>query len=281
MSETEPTPGSPTGAPVHMPAPTPWPMVLAAGITLLFSGVLLYWAFSVVGAVVALVGGIGWLRQLETGVGDMGEERVPAEQRPPPVQPAAQPVEAMRPGLPGHRMRIPEKIHPLSAGIKGGIAGGLVMPIPALLYGVLSGKGIWYPINLLAGMVFLRYGDMPEESLKQFSPLALGVGIVIHAVMSLASGLIYGVLGPALPGDRPVFWGGVVMPLVWSGICYSMMGVVNPVLADHVSWPWFILSQFVFGITAGIVVERSEMVYVKQRKATLEAPGVLPSEPPA
>jgi hypothetical protein len=270
--ESETTPSSPAAPPVHMPAPTPWPMALAAGVTLLFAGLLLHWLFSAIGAVISLTAGVNWLRQLQTGVGDMGEERMPPDQQPPPVQRATQPVEALRPGLPGHRMRLPEKIHPYSAGIKGGIIGGLVMPIPALLYGIISGKGIWFPINLLAGMVFLRYGDMSEDALKQFSPLALAVGIIIHAIMSVSSGLIYGVLGPTLPGDRPIFWGGVVMPIVWSGICYSLMGVVNPVLADHVSWPWFIASQFVFGITAGIVVERSEMVYVKQRKHELENP---------
>jgi hypothetical protein len=40
------------------------------------------------------------------------------------------------------------------------------------------------------------------------------------------------------------------------------MGVVNPVLQDRVDWAWFIVSQFVFGVTAAVVVLRSEMVPV-------------------
>jgi hypothetical protein len=40
------------------------------------------------------------------------------------------------------------------------------------------------------------------------------------------------------------------------------MGVVNPVLRERVDWPWFIFSQFVFGVVASIVVVRSEMIHV-------------------
>jgi hypothetical protein len=40
------------------------------------------------------------------------------------------------------------------------------------------------------------------------------------------------------------------------------MGVVNPVLQDRIAWAWFIVSQFVFGVTAAVVVLRSEMVHI-------------------
>ena len=72
--------------------------------------------------------------------------------RPRPVAGTEGMVEQLRPGVAGYRFQLPEKIHPISAGVKGGIVGGLVMPIPALAYGLLSGHGLWFPINLLAGM---------------------------------------------------------------------------------------------------------------------------------
>jgi hypothetical protein len=43
---------------------------------------------------------------------------------------------------------------------------------------------------------------------------------------------------------------------------FGLMGVVNPLLQQRVDWPWFIVSQFVFGITAAIVVIRSEIVHI-------------------
>ena len=78
--------------------------------------------------------------------------------------------------MPGYRLRLPAKVHPISAGIKGGIVGGLVMPLPALVYGLLSGHGIWWPVNLLAGMVLPGVGDMSDAELEQFHPALLGAG---------------------------------------------------------------------------------------------------------
>ena len=48
------------------------------------------------------------------------------------------------------RAYLPLEIYPISAGIKGGLAGSVAMALVAMLYGLLSENGIWYPINLLA-----------------------------------------------------------------------------------------------------------------------------------
>src|SRR5262249_38772362 len=48
----------------ELPAPTVWPMVVALGVTLGFSGLVTHFAVSVVGIVLALVGGVGWWRQV-------------------------------------------------------------------------------------------------------------------------------------------------------------------------------------------------------------------------
>ena len=37
------------------------------------------------------------------------------------------------------------------AGVKGGIAGGAAMIVPAILYGLIAYHSIWYPVNLLGG----------------------------------------------------------------------------------------------------------------------------------
>src|SRR5262249_47873244 len=161
-----------------------------------------------------------------------------------------------------------EAVHPLSAGMKGGLIGGLAMPLPALLYGLLSGHGIWYPVNLLAGMVLPSVGAMPLDQLEQFRLPLLITGIVIHATIAVVFGLIYGVLLPMLPEIRwlripkSLAWGGIVLPLLWTSISYGMMGVANPVLQARVDWPWFIVSQFVFGAIAAFVVDRSEKIPV-------------------
>lgn len=261
---TEPNNRNPNS--VEMPTPTAWPIVLAMGVTLLASGFALSLAISVVGAFMILVALVGWIGQLLPGRGHMHEPLVDESQRPPPAEPQAAGVEQLRPGMPGHRFRLPEKVHPVSAGVKGGIIGGILMTIPALLYGLSSGHGIWLPINLLAGMVIPGFEDRTIEQLEAFSFSAFLVGLVIHAIISLSIGLVYGVLLPTLPPipGGPVIWGGLVMPLLWTAFSYLMMGAINPALQEHVNWYAFVLSQFVYGIAASIVVIRSEKVAVRQ-----------------
>src|SRR5262245_7466345 len=149
-------------------------------------------------------------------------------------------------GSPGYRLRLPTEVHPITAGIKGGIAGGIAMTVPALAYGVVSGKSIWYPVNLLAGMVVP--GLTPDEA-AQFHAGLLVLGVVIHVMMSLIMGLVYGVLLPTLPEiPREISWGGLLAPLLWTAVSFVLMEVVNPTLRQGVNWFWFIVSQFVYGI---------------------------------
>src|SRR6201987_4059280 len=62
---TEPTSESPR-APreIEVPAPTAWPFVLAFGFSLLFAGLVTSTAVSMLGAVLALAGCIGWFREV-------------------------------------------------------------------------------------------------------------------------------------------------------------------------------------------------------------------------
>lgn len=250
------------GPTVEMPRPTVWPMILSVGLTLLASGVAFGPAFVAVGLLLFVVGLAGWVGEMLPG---RGHEHEPVH-GPAPEQVIARPgtVEQLRPGAVGYRFRLPEKIHPISAGLKGGLVGGLVMPIPALLWGELSGHGIWFPVNLLAGMVLPGVDKMPVEQLEQFSPVLLAIGVVIHATISATIGLMYGVILPMLPGsDRgQLITGGVVVPLIWTGISHGMMGIVNPILQEYVDWYWFAVSQYVFGIAAAVVVVRTESVIV-------------------
>ena len=49
---------------LEVPAPTAWPFVLAFGFTLLFAGLVTSMSVSVLGAVLALAGCVGWFREV-------------------------------------------------------------------------------------------------------------------------------------------------------------------------------------------------------------------------
>jgi hypothetical protein len=234
---------------VEMPRPTAAPLVLGLGLALLAAGVVFGSAFLVVGALVIVIGLVLWIAQLLPGRGHVHEPLAgPAAARPVTAAPGR--VEHLQQGMPGYRLRLPQDVHPISAGLKGGIAGGVVMPVPALLWGLLSGHGPWYPVNLLAGMAVPGV-----DKLTEFQPNLLLMAVVIHAVVSVIIGLIYGVLLPTLPKvPTPIAWGGLLMPIVWTGVIYVAMSAANPELPGRVSWPWFLVSQFVFGVTMPAVV---------------------------
>jgi hypothetical protein len=152
---------------------------------------------------------------------------------------------------------------PVAAGLLGGVVGGLLMPAPAVVWGTLTGHGLWYPVNLLAGMIVPGMDELSQAELRQFHATWLAAGLVIHTVLSLGFGAVYGVLLPRLPDIPGAFaWGGLLLPLLWTGVSYGLMGVVNPILQERVDWPWFIISQFVFGVVAAVVVDRSEKIPV-------------------
>src|SRR5260370_328595 len=204
-----------------------------------------------------------WVSGMLPGRGHAHEPFVEPALRPQPVTSALGGVQRLQEGMPGYRLRMPEQVHPISAGIKGGIVGGLVIPIPALIWGLSTGHGIWYPANLLAGMVLPGVGTMSVEDLEKFHLSFLVAAGFIHVITCLVVGLVYGVLLPTLPEiPGPMAWGGLLMPLLWTGASYSLMGVVNPVLQRLVDWPWFVVSQFIFGLVASVVVVRSQLVYI-------------------
>jgi hypothetical protein len=244
---------------VELPRPTAAPIALATGLTIMSLGVATSLWFVPIGALIFVVALGRWIDQLLPGRGEVHEPFVDPALRVQPVERAAAAVEELEQGMPGYRLRLPVKVHPVSAGVKGGIVGGMVMPLPALAYGYFSGHGIWWPVNLLAGMVLPGVGDMTVEQLEQRDTTLLVTSVVIHVVVSLVMGLMYGVLMPTLPNIRkPLAWGALLMPLAWTAVSFVVLGRVNPEVRAGIEWPWFVLSQFVFGVVAALVFMRFE-----------------------
>jgi hypothetical protein len=80
---------------------------------------------------------------------------------------------------------------------------------------------------------------------------------------------------------RPILLGGLLAPVLWSGLLYSIMGILDPVLGSHIDWGWFVASQIAFGVVAGVVVLRQSRVRTRENlpfalRAGIEAPGMMP-----
>jgi hypothetical protein len=269
-----------TRSTIHLPAPTAWPIVLAFGITLLLAGLVTNAALSILGAILFVAGSVGWFRDvLPQEQEETIEVRVEAT-----VVSTARPEVARLPVAPDlPRALLPLQTYPVSAGIKGGLAGSVAMAVLACLYGLLKQGSIWYPINLLAATAYTQSVHFSTASLKAFHLDSFLLAVGIHLLTSLLVGLLYGAMLPMIP-HRPILLGGVVGPILWTGLLHSVLELLNPLLNQLISWPWFVASQFAFGIVAGLVVVRQEQVRTQQlvpflMRAGFEAPGMMKERP--
>jgi hypothetical protein len=154
------------------------------------------------------------------------------------------------------------EIYPVSSGLKGGMAGMVVMAVLACLYGLLKQGSIWYPINLLAAAYpgSLRQGTL---LLREFHLPSFLIASCLHVVTSLLVGLLYGAMLQLFP-RHPIVLGCLVAPVLWTGLLHSLLVLMNPILNEYIDWWWFAFSQLGYGIAAGLVVIRQSKARTSQ-----------------
>lgn len=262
---------------IEVPAPTAWPLVLAVGVTLMFAGLLLNVSITALGMVLSLAGCVGWFRQV---VPRDREEHVTLVDHDAEVRTPRGAVDRLAVAPDQVRAWLPVRSYPVSAGVKGGLAGSVAMAVLACGYGLLKAGSIWYPINLLAAAVYAQSVRLESGDLSAFHLDAFVIAVGIHAVVSTLVGVLYGVMLPMFP-RRPIVLGGLVVPVLWSGLLHSTLTLLNPLLASRIDWFWFIASQVAFGIVAGAVVIRQFPLVTHENvtfalRAGIEAPGTVP-----
>jgi hypothetical protein len=261
---------------VEMPASTAWPLALAFGITLLFTGLLTNASLSILGVVLTVAGCVGWFREVLPHEQEVAVAVV-AEEVPVPVERKIVERLPVAPEL--VRAWLPLETYPISAGVKGGWAGSVAMAVLACTYGLLKAGSIWYPINLLAATLSAKSLQLDPSQLDSFHLSSFAIAVLLHGIGSTLVGLLYGAMLPMFP-RRPILLGGLIAPVLWSGLLYSILNLLNPLLASHIDWVWFMASQVAFGVVAGLVVMRQERVSTRENlpfavRAGVEAPGIM------
>jgi len=244
------------------------------------AGLLTSSSVSILGAILAVAGCIGWFQDV---LPHEKEETVEVRAEVSVITTSRREIERLpvAPELP--RALLPLETYPVSAGIKGGLAGSVAMAVLACLYGVLKQHSIWYPINLLAATIYGQSLQLTPATLNAFHLGSFVVASFIHLLTSLLVGLLYGAMLPMFP-RRPILLGGVIAPILWTGLLHSILDLLNPLLNAHIDWPWFVASQFAFGIVAGLVVVRQQRVRIRQfvpflMRAGFEGPGITKEKP--
>jgi hypothetical protein len=265
---------------VQMPASAGWPLVAAFGLSLVCAGLLTHWMVSALGAVCLVAGFVGWFREV---LPHEAHEPIPVESRPAEAVTLgltpSRDARLLQIGEQGHRARLPLEIYPYSAGIVGGLVGGVAMAVMAILYGIIGQGSIWYPINLLAAAGSATISAMSHDQLLAFNGTGLVLAIIFHTIGSALIGLLYGIALPMFP-RRPFLLGGILAPLFWSGILHAGLDIINPALEARIDWPWFMAAQFAFGVVAGLVVARRTRISTMQHlpfaiRAGIETPDTM------
>lgn len=260
---------------VLLPAPTPWPLVLALGLTLVCAGLVTAVAVGILGAALAILGAVGWLQEV---LPEPRHAAVAVQEETVAVKTSRREVARLKLAPELGRVRLPIEIYPIAAGVRGGVAGAAAMAMVAMAYGGLTHGSVWYPVNLLGAVVYANPFHVRPVGLLHFNlPLFL-VASAIHLSTSILVGLLYGAMLPMLPRS-PLLLGGGIAPVLWTGLVYSVVNFVNPLMGEEINWEWFIASQVAFGVVAGLVVLRHERVPVRQflppaARAGIEATGM-------
>lgn len=236
---------------IALPAPTAWPFLLALGIVLIGAALVTSPWIGCLGGILAAISAAGWFRNV---LPHEAHETIPVSEEIFSFVPALDKVARIHVDE-THRAQLPLHTFPVSSGIKGGIAGGIAMVLPAEIYGILRYHSMWYVVNLLGGAGVGIWTNPTPEELRHFHLVAFLTANVIQGATTLLVGLLYGALLPIWP-RRPVLLGGIIAPIAWTGLLWSVLGIVNPYFANHIDWWSFAASQVLFGLVAGYTVTR-------------------------
>jgi len=205
------------------------PLFWAFGFTLMFAGLLTSASVSVLGVVLAVAGCVGWFREVfphehEEAVPIVFEDhRITTERRVVERVPVA-------PDL--VRAWLPLETYPISAGLKGRLGWRSSDGRAGLHLRVAKAGSIWYPINLLAATVYAESLKLGNSQLNSFHADSFAIALVLHGIGSIFVGLLYGAMLPMF-GAAPIVLGGLITPVLWSGLLYSIMQLLNPLLASR------------------------------------------------
>lgn len=244
---------------IRVPAPTAWPIVPAFGVTLSLASLVTSVMIGAAGLLLVAAGAVGWFREVLPHENHDYVEVAPGRIISGSARTWVEHIEVSA----LHRARLPIESYPVLAGVRGGIAGGIAMVIPALVYGLVAHGSIWYAVNLLGGAGVANWTNPTPEEIAAYHWNGLVIATIIHAATSLLVGLLYGAILPMWP-RRPLLLGGLVAPLASIGLLHSTLGFINPFFAARISWGWFAASELLFGVVAGMVVARTERIRTHQ-----------------
>ena len=153
----------------------------------------------------------------------------------------------------------PAMVYPYKAGLIGGALGGLLMIVVAIFYGLVSGHGVWLPVNLIGATIMRDLQTASFEQLTQFNASAFIAGLILHGALAVGLGFIFALLLPTFPG-RPLLWAITIGPLLWAMASMLILPLLDPVMHQYVDWSSFFVAHLLYGGMLGWWIGRTPKV---------------------
>lgn len=137
------------------------------------------------------------------------------------------------------------------AGIIGGLIAGIVMAMVAMMLMPMQGKGMMYPVKLMAGTF------QGEAALDDGMGTDM-IGLMIHMMMSAGLGLIFGLIvaGLKLHGIVTLIVAGIIYALIVFVVnWFGTLPIVDKVMRQNMSGPLFAMTHVIYGGVLGWLVQ--------------------------
>lgn len=159
----------------------------------------------------------------------------------------------------GERITVPAEVLPYRVGFVGGIIAGVVMTLVMAGWGALTGRGIWFPVNLIAATVLPDLQAASFQTLAQFNPAGALIGTLIHFTLSIGLGFVFALLLPTLPGST-FLWALAIGPILWFTAQYLALPLINPRMEALVHTPSFAIAHVMYSLTLGWWTSRASKI---------------------
>jgi len=134
-------------------------------------------------------------------------------------------------------------------GVIGGIIGGIALGLTAMVFSLIMGKGMLYPL-ILSGYVFQPYVSDPVMSGN-----IIVKAIAVHFVISMLGGIVFTMAANTfLNGKNHWFWGMVIAGLMWLLAIFGGIQTVDATMAAHMNQLGFFLGYMAYGASMGAYV---------------------------
>lgn len=137
------------------------------------------------------------------------------------------------------------------AGLVAGLIAGIVMAMVAMMLMPMQGKGMMYPVKLMAGTF------QGEAALDGGMGTDM-IGLMIHMMMSAGLGLIFGLIvaGLKLHGIVTLIVAGIIYALIVFVVnWFGTLPIVDKVMRRNMSGPLFAMTHVIYGGVLGWLVE--------------------------